>query len=96
MVLADWWREPSKGQVAAGRLGSHSLEQTSQSWTDTVGTSWRRTDKAGLRIPSQGLEEGPQKNKFLSCKKRPRLGVCKRQKATREKERANVALSAQD
>lgn len=51
---------------------------------------------AGLRIHSQGLQEAPQGNKFLRSKKKSGLGICKRPEATREKEKENVALSAQD
>lgn len=102
----------AKGRwLLGGQAASHSLEQTSQSWTDIAGlrgppqsktcrysraqgTSWCWTDMAGPRIHSQGLEEKPQKNKLLRCKKKSRLGICKRQEATREKERAKVTLSA--
>lgn len=118
-VLADWWHEPSKGQVAAGRPGSLS---SSQSWMDTMGsgtwaqgnswgrtcrhsraqgtwaqgTSWSRTDIVELRIHSQGLEEVHWKSKFLRGKKTSKLGICKRQEATREQGKCSFGTDKEE
>ena len=45
---------------------------------------------AGLRVPSQGLEEGPQKSKFLRYKKKAQAGHLQKTGGNQKKKKGQL------